>query len=128
MWPGELSLEVTPCLGYEHPAEDNHAASVFVYHHQSRTVHLDDTMNYFSKVPWLLSLMGTKADELKFRFDFKKQLVNCGTPNAERVFREWYQEKVLGWDMDNACIAHNGVIVGGAKGRFEKCLGFLGKD
>ena len=128
MWPGELSLEVTPCLAYEHPAEDNHAASVFVYHHLSRTVHLDDTMNYFNRVPWLLSLLGTKPDELKFRFDFKKQLVNCGTPNPERVFREWYQEKVLSWDMENACIAHNGVILGAAKARFEKCLSFLGKD
>ena len=125
MWPGELSLEVTPCLAYENPAEDNHAAAVFVFHHGSRTLHLDDTLTYFNQVPWLLSLLGTKPDEMKFRFDLKKQLDKCGTPDAMKVFRDWYSDKVLAWDIENASFAHNGVIEGGAKQKFEKCLGFL---
>jgi hypothetical protein len=126
-WEGELSFEVTPYLDYETYPESHHASSVFAYHHESKTVHIDDTMTYFDTTPPALWLAGARANILNLRFDLAALLKKNTNPDATKLFGVWFREKICKWDIENAVIAHNGVLKGGAKKQFDKCLEFFSK-
>ena len=129
LYPSELSFAITPCCDFEDPNfEGHHVMSVLAFHHKSRTLHNDDTFTYFSNVPWPLTWLGVKKDDLKFNFQLKPILKASKTPNAMTVYRAWYRHEVLDkWSIENACLAHDGVLVGGAQEKFEGLMSFFDK-
>ena len=53
------------------PETTNHFVSVFVYHPESRTLHVDDTIMYAEKPGFLLKLFGYKDGALAFHPSIK---------------------------------------------------------
>jgi hypothetical protein len=113
------------------PPEDNHFISVFVYHSRSKTLHVDDTFNYFDKPGFLFrNILGAMDGSVAFHpTTFKNGLLP--TPEAPVLFVAWLEKVLADWDFDNLVAAHTDTLVGGAnkkvnalleknRGRFKK--------
>lgn len=85
------------------PADENlHFSSVLAIHRASKTLHVDDTLNY-APLPKLVH--GLKRDVLRFHPTLSKVLERRA--GAVREFRRWAEELIerLG-GVDNLCTAH----------------------
>jgi hypothetical protein len=133
-WSGSLGDEATRCLweaeevflripdGAEFefpPAEDVHFSSVVVFHAHSKTLHVDDTINYFHGAGWVLRLLGKKDNLMEF-WSLEKGLDH--TPESPRMFKAWVEHIIHDWDFDNICAAHNNNKIGDAKRLLEEAL------
>lgn len=100
------------------PEKSNHFCCAFVYHKQSRTVHVDDTIMYCHKPGHLLKFAGFKEGTMMFHPSIKWAGL---LPNREApfAFRDWMKSILADWDFDNLCTAHLGNKVGGAKAQVE---------
>lgn len=88
-------------------------------------MHIDDTFSYFDQAPFPLNWIGVKSKKLMPGLNIKKALANSATPNAEGVFRKWYVELLDKWDIQNACIAHDGVCTDDTKDQFARLVKFF---
>lgn len=95
------------------PESWNHFVSVFVYHAESRTLHVDDTIMYAEKPNFLLKLFGYKNGAMGFHPSIKGPGLHP-TPEAPYMFRDWMKQLLNDWPFDNICCAHLGVKLGGA--------------
>lgn len=103
------------------PAEDNHLSSIFVFHQESRTIHIDDTIMYFEDPSFALRCLGRHKGDMDFwAGGLKKGLKNSKEAPAE--FKAFIQEIISNWDFDNICTAHVGNMIGGAKALMQKTL------
>eukprot|EP01039_Chlorochromonas_danica_P005635 gene5635-6215_t len=103
------------------PAEDNHLSCVFVFHRESRTIHIDDTIMYFEHSSCFLRCLGAHAGDMDFwAGGLKKGLKN--TKEAPLEFKNFIQSVINDWDFDNVCTAHVGNMVGGAKALMQRTL------
>ena len=119
LWEGEgVFMRIPDGAEFDTPAEDNHFSSVLVYHERSRTLHVDDTINYLTDVGFILRLLG-KNGKMEF-WQLEKGLYH--TEEAPRQFREFIERIIHDWDFDNICAAHNSIMVGGAKQRLQETL------
>lgn len=121
LWEGEGVLMRIPA-GAEFefpPAEDVHFSSVVVFHAPSKTIHVDDTFQYFHGAGWLLRMLGKKDNLMEF-WSLEKGL-NHTTESPEQ-FREWVEHLVQEWDFENMCAAHNNTKIGGAKELLQAAL------
>lgn len=96
--------------------EQLHFSSVLAYHPASKTIHVDDTLNY-AKLP-LIGSIG-----LRFHPTLKQVL----EPRAGAAddFRGWVDETATRWkDARNICSAHNAVLLDddGVAGRIQGAL------
>lgn len=101
------------------PAEDVHFSSVVVFHAPSKTLHVDDTINYFHGAGWILRMLGKKDHLMEF-WPLEKGLTH--TPEAPGLFKEWVEQLLLDWDFENLCAAHNNTTIGDAKTLLEGAL------
>jgi hypothetical protein len=99
------------------PEADNHFVTVWVFHPSGKMLHIDDSLMYFEKPPLLLRFVGFPAKEVFFHHSLEKYILKQ-RPDAGRLLSQWFQEIIRDWDFDNACVAHNGFILGGAKEAF----------
>lgn len=95
------------------PESSNHFVSVFVYHPQSRTLHVDDTIMYTEKPGFLLKLFGYKDGAMAFHPSIKSSAL-YPTSDAPYLFRDWMRKILRDWPFENICCAHLGVKMGGA--------------
>jgi len=96
------------------PERTNHFSCVFVYHKQSKTIHVDDTIMYSQHPGFLLKLAGFKEGTMMLHLSIK----GAGLlPNAEAPFqfRDWIKKLINDWDFNNICTSHSGYKIGGAK-------------
>jgi len=119
-WEPEISLSIPAGSNFIDPKPEstNHFSSVLVYHKNSRTIHVDDTITYIPPdvgiTGALLSLTGWKSGYAAFHPAIK----GAGLlPEIESPyhFRDWVKGLLATWDFDNICTAHMGNKVGGAK-------------
>jgi len=119
-WEPEISLAIPAGSDFidPKPEETNHFSSVLVYHKDSRTIHVDDTITYIPPdvgiTGALLSLTGWKSGYAAFHPAMK----GAGLlPEIEAPyhFRDWVKGLLGAWDFDNMCTAHMGNKIGGAK-------------
>ena len=103
------------------PESSNHFTSVFVFHRESRTIHLDDTIMYADNPGLLLKLAGFKHGSMAFHPAIKGPGL-YPTPEAPYQFRDWVRSLLTAWDFDNICTAHIGNKIGGAKAQLEETL------
>jgi len=96
------------------PERSNHFTSVFVFHKQSRTIHVDDTILYSQNPGFLLKLAGFKEGTMMLHLSIKGPGL-LGHPEAPFEFRDWIKQLINDWDFDNICTAHLGFKIGGAK-------------
>jgi len=110
-WP-EVEMRIP--LGSEfvapQPEDSNHFSGVHIYHAASKTVHVDDTVNYEVNT-------GIMAFHPSL---FTVGLYHIG--DAPFTFRNWTQKYVRDWDFDNICSAHDGNKLGGAKDELKFVL------
>jgi len=98
------------------PAPDNHFSSVVAFHKESATMHVDDTLMYWSSPNLLLRLAGLAPNTLRFHLTINS---NCTDPMA---FKAFVQKILADWDFDNICAAHTGNRIGGGKKMLAQLL------
>jgi len=125
-WSPDVEMRVPNGAEFENPLPEtrNHFSSVLVYHKESRTIHVDDTICYAPPQGFaggILKLAGFKEGYMSFHLSLK----NYGLlphPEAPFEFRDWVQKLIDDWDFDNICTAHIGNKVGGAKQQLTDIL------
>lgn len=103
------------------PEKSNHFVSVFVYHRDSKTLHVDDTLMYGEDPGMLLRLFGLKAGSTMFHPSIKDHGL-YPTVEAPFEFRDWMNKLLKDWDFDNLCTAHIGVKAGGVHAAVEELV------
>jgi hypothetical protein len=112
-WESEgVFLRIPEGADFESPAEDNHFSSVFVLHQESRTIHVDDTVQYFDHPDCVLRMLGKSHGRMEF-WNPRKGLQH--TAEGPILFKEWIEKLVVDWEFENICTAHCGNKIGGAK-------------
>lgn len=103
------------------PEKSNHFVSVFVHHHDSKTLHVDDTLMYAENPGLLLKLFAMKAGSTMFHPSIKDNGL-YPTAEAPLQFRDWMNQLLKDWNFDNLCTAHIGVKSGGAHAAVEELM------
>jgi len=122
-WSPDVQLRIPAASEFKAPQPEkyNHFNSVWVYHKASKTIHVDDTINYFDHPDALMKLAGKKSHTMEFH----SSLSGPGlypTPDAPKLFKKWIQDILEDWDFDNICCAHIGNKLGGAKAALRETL------
>jgi len=114
-WEPEVELRIPAGAEYVHPQPEktNHFVSVFTYHRDSKTLHVDDTLMYADNPGILFRLFGIKTGSAMFHPSIKDDGL-YPTPEAPLQFRDWMKKILEDWDFENLCTAHIGVKAGGA--------------
>ncbi|PRP82259.1 hypothetical protein PROFUN_06271 [Planoprotostelium fungivorum] len=118
-WAPEVEMRIPAGSEFVEPAESNHFNSVWVFHRQSRTLHVDDTIMYLSDPPILAKLL------VKAGMSFHPTLKHGGlheTKEAPLQFRDFVKGVIADWDFDNLCAAHSQSKIGGAKNELIELL------
>ncbi|CAF3746141.1 unnamed protein product [Rotaria sp. Silwood1] len=114
-WEPEVEMKIPAGAEFVNPLPEssNHFISVFVFHHLSRTLHVDDTIVYGDHPSFLLKLIGFKHGTMAFHPSIKGPGL-YPTVDAPLQFRDWMKTMLKDWTFDNICCAHTGVKIGGA--------------
>lgn len=112
-WESEgVFMRIPDGAEFVHPENDVHFSSVVLFHAPSKTIHVDDTFQYFYGAGCLLRCFGKKDGLMEF-WPLEKGLDH--KKDAPHQFKLWVEELIRDWDFDNICSAHNNNKIGGAK-------------
>jgi len=122
-WEPEVQMRIPAGCEFVAPQPEsyNHFVCVWVYAVAARTVHVDDTVNYFSHPGTLMKIAGKKPGLMEFHPSMSGPGL-YPTPEAPRQFQAWVEEILRDWDFDNLCTAHIGNKLGGAKELLRQTL------
>jgi hypothetical protein len=114
-WSPEIEMRIPAGAEFRNPLPEmtNHFNSVWVYHKESRTIHVDDTVMYFHNPSGLLKF-AKKPDTMEFHISLPGPGL-YPAPDAPALFKHWVQSVLADWDFDNMVCAHTGAKIGGAK-------------
>jgi hypothetical protein len=108
LFAGDLEFSVPRGVDLIPSNERLHFSSVLAFHPRSRTLHVDDTLNYL-RLPKLIRPL--KEDVLSFHPSLAGVLER--RRGAIRAFREWIDELLERTrSVENLCAAHAGVLLG----------------
>lgn len=112
LFADDLDFTVPRGVDFIPTNENLHFSSVLAFHGASRTLHVDDTLNYV-RMPMLLRPL--KKDMLGFHPSLTKVLEHRAGAAAD--FREWTRELVeRARSVENLCAAHTSVLLRGEGG------------
>jgi len=122
-WEPEISMRIPAGSEFTAPVPEmsNHFNSVWVYHKASKTIHIDDTVMYFSHPGQILKLVGKKHNQMEFHMSMSGPGL-YPAPDAPAIFKQWVKDIIEDWDFDNLCCAHTGRKIGGAKQALRETL------
>lgn len=121
-WLSEgVQMRIPDGADFVNPAEDNHFSGMFVFHEDSKTIHIDDTVMYFEDPGFVLRLAGVRAGKMSFHPSTFKNGLNQ-QPEAPAQFVQWVEKLLTDWDFDNICTAHSSNKIGGAKDMLRTTL------
>jgi len=122
-WSPEVEMRIPDGAEFVAPVPEksNHFSCVFVYHRQSRTLHVDDTIFYSSNPGLLLKIAGYRHGDMSFHPTLKSVGLFL-TPEAPYQFRDFIRGILNDWDFDSICLAHMGYKIGGAKQQLANVL------
>jgi len=103
------------------PEKSNHFSCVFVFHPESRTLHVDDTIFIADKPGFLMKIFGFRHGDMSFHISIKGPGL-FATPEAPHQFKDFIGGIINDWDFDNICAAHMGNKIGGAKEQLRQTL------
>jgi len=123
LWKEEVEMRIPDGSEFVAPVPEksNHFSSVFVFHRESKTIHVDDTIFHAVNPNILMKLAGYRNDQMTFH----PTLTNVGLhhhPDAPYQFRDWIAGILKDWDFDNIVTAHMGRKIGGAKQALQETL------
>jgi len=122
-WSPEVEMRIPDGAEFVNPLPEktNHFNSVFVFHKESKTIHIDDTIMYAEHPGFLLKLGGFKTGSMQFHLSMKGPGL-LPNPESPFQFRDWLISLITEWDFDNICTAHFGNKVGGAKQQLKELV------
>eukprot|EP01124_Arcella_intermedia_P013594 TRINITY_DN2000_c0_g1_i1.p1 TRINITY_DN2000_c0_g1~~TRINITY_DN2000_c0_g1_i1.p1 ORF type:complete len:289 (+),score=37.71 TRINITY_DN2000_c0_g1_i1:82-948(+) len=122
-WSPEVEMRIPDGAEFVSPEPEsyNHFNCVWIFGRSSRTLHVDDTLNYFSNPGTILQLVGKTHGTMEFHPSFGGPAL-LPTPEAPGLFKSWLEKLLDDWDFDNICCAHTGFKLGGAKELVRKTL------
>lgn len=103
------------------PEKSNHFVSVFVFHRDSKTLHVDDTLMYAENPGIVYRMFGLKAGATVFHPSIKDDGL-YPTAEAPLQFRDWMNQLLKDWTFDNLCTAHIDAKSGGAHAVVEELM------
>jgi len=123
LWEPDVEIRIPAGAEFVNPQPEksNHFSCAFVFHRQSRTIHIDDTIIYNHQPGFLLKLAGFKAGTMMLHPSIKGPGL-LSTPEAPFQFRDWMLNILHDWDFDTICTAHMGNKVGGAKNQLMELI------
>ena len=103
-YANSIDLAIPEGVDFISENENVHFSSILAYHHQSKTIHVDDTLIYI-KLPKLIRLFGIK-EYLGFHPTLSKALID--QVDSGDKFRQWVDELAEKWsETQNICAAHS---------------------
>jgi len=126
-WP-ELEMLIPEGGEFDDPQPErtNHLINVFVFHKPSKTVFNDDCLLYVQRenLPCLLRILSRFTRLLKPGLRFHPSLTGPGLYHAKEapLMFQRSMERLLDWDFENLCTAHNGNCLGRAKEELRELL------
>lgn len=124
-WEPSVYMDIPDGTEFEQPNEHNHFSSMFVFHPESRTLHVDDTLIY--RPPRVVEIWPCccwkfhRPESLKFHVEFRSVGLKSDV-TAPDEFKKWCKGICKKWDFDNICAAHMANKIGGAKAMLKKLL------
>ncbi len=108
LYSSDLMFSVPQGVDFISKNSSVHFSSVLAYHPRSRTIHSNDTFNYFPDKG--LVHFTPLADTVSFHPTLAKALQK--RPGAAAEFRVWAETLFGRWsEAENLCAAHNGVLL-----------------
>lgn len=102
----------------------NHFSGAFVFHRESKAVHIDDCVMFLPNAGLLgvNRLLGFKGDRLYFHMTMAVALQQRGRECDPGAFGSWMGKLLADWDFVHLATAHNGVWYHSAR---EQCGALL---
>lgn len=116
----DLAMSIPVGCEFENPKPpgSNHLSSVLVLHRPSKTMHVDDTFNYWINPTLLMRIAGNKPCTMTLHMSITKL-------DDRQAFKAWLIDLLDKWDFANMCTAHNANCIGVAR---EKLVALLEKS
>lgn len=120
-WESEgIFMRIPEGAEFVNPEENNHFCGLFVYHQPSKTIFIDDTVNYIENPGFILRFIaGLTPGSMSF-WPLDKGL--RPTKEAPMQFSSFVEGILKDWDFENICTAHNATKLGGAKVMLSQTL------
>jgi hypothetical protein len=122
-WAPDVQMRIPAGSEFKLPKPEkvNHFSTVWVFHKPSKTIHVDDTVNYFYQPDALMKMAGKKHDLMEFHMCMSGPGL-YSRPDAPAIFKKWIEAILNDWDFENMCCAHTGNKIGGAKPALREAL------
>lgn len=122
-WHPEIEMRIPDGAEFVAPVPEktNHFSCVFVFHADSRIIHVDDTIFIAHQPGFLLKIAGYRHGDMSFHPTIKSHGL-FPTPEAPYQFRDFIAGILKDWDFDSVCAAHMGNRIGGAKAQLQTLL------
>jgi len=122
-WEPEVYMRIPAGAEFIAPVPEsyNHFCCVWIFHPESKTIHIDDSINFFSNPSVIMKVAGKKKGCMEFHASLKGPALHP-KPESPKLLKEWSEAIINDWDFDNMCCAHIGNKVGGAKVAFQETL------
>ena len=118
LYADDFAFSVPRGVDFISSNQNIHFSSVLALHHESATIHVDDTLMYI-KLPMLMRLLGVK-DRLGFHPTLSRALQRRAGAVAE--FRDWANSVIDDWrEAQNLCAAHTAPLLGRANSGAPIC-------
>jgi hypothetical protein len=108
MFAADFEFSVPHGVEFISDDENVHFSSVLVFHPESKSIHVDDTLMYI-RFPGLMRFFGL-TDPISFHLTLSKVLEK--REGAAQDFREWAEEIAKNWQSaENLCAAHTATLL-----------------
>lgn len=122
-WNSEVEFRIPDGAEWDNPLPEsyNHFVSCWVYSKLAKTIHVDDTLIYMKDAPFTAKLVGYKDDTLMFHPSISGPGLKSETC-APYEFKNWVQDILNNWEIDNICCAHMDNKIGGGSTALQNLL------
>lgn len=122
LWKDDIEMRIPDGAEWVNPQPEstNHFTSCWVYCKAAKTIHVDDTLTYIEKAPFVTKLF-VSDDTLMFHHSMAK-LGLYHTSDGPNDFRTWVQSVLDDWKFDNLCCAHLDNKIGSADKALQDLL------
>lgn len=120
LWSPEVEMRIPDGAEFVAPVPEktNHFSGLFVFHQDSRILHIDDTIFIANQPGFLMKIAGFRHGDMSFHPTIKGSGL-FQTPEAPYQFRDFIIGIIRDWDFDSICAAHMGNKIGGAKQQLQ---------
>lgn len=116
IWNPEIEIRIPDGADFVNVSQDNHFISAFVFHKNSKVIHVDDTIMYLDNPSCILRCCaGLKPNSMMLHVSLYQHKALIPKANSAALFKAWVDKLMVDWDFDTIATAHTANKVGGAK-------------